>query len=117
MTTLEQSIFDKVVIHLRKQNAKSLDLITNACAFRGENGKKCAIGCLISDEEYTSDMESYGYLRLLEEAYPKLFVSTLDLNSKKLIGRLQRIHDLTNVESWEKGFENVVKEFNLTLPN
>lgn len=46
-----QEIFDKVVNHLRKQGHRSLSE-DGRCLYRGSNGDKCAIGCIISDEDY-----------------------------------------------------------------
>jgi hypothetical protein len=50
----KQEIFDTVVTHLRKQNTQSGK--GGNCFYRlGE--LKCAVGCLISDEDYSPDME------------------------------------------------------------
>jgi hypothetical protein len=50
-----QETFDKVCVHLLTQLQKSVFLDSNgsmACAYRGPNGLKCAVGCLIPDELY-----------------------------------------------------------------
>ena len=47
----EQEAFTKVRDHLLRQKEKCI--VNGLCAYRGENGLKCAIGALISDEDLT----------------------------------------------------------------
>jgi hypothetical protein len=60
----DQEIFDTVAKHLIAQGKQSLlpqvagDSEYNGCAYRGENGTKCAIGCLIPDELYNPIIEN-----------------------------------------------------------
>lgn len=51
----EQEVFDYVAKHLIKQGVKSVD--GPDCMYRGVNGTMCAVGCLISDEEYDIKMD------------------------------------------------------------
>lgn len=50
-----QSIFDKVVNHLAEQGRRSESL--GDCKYRSKEGLMCAVGCLISDEEYDIRMD------------------------------------------------------------
>ncbi len=51
MSMTSQEVFDKVVAHLRQQNAKSIKFLSNAqayegnpiCVYRGEEDRKCAV--------------------------------------------------------------------------
>lgn len=58
-----QEIFDTVVKHLAAQKVASKDKALNdghhydICAYRGDNGTSCAVGCLIKDEDYSPKME------------------------------------------------------------
>ena len=52
---------------LLKQGRKSVGSTENAvlmglgyCRYRGDHGRKCAIGLLIPDEEYSVHMEPFG---------------------------------------------------------
>lgn len=48
-----QEIFDTVSVHLLTQNEKSQESsFYSSCLYRGPNGTKCAVGCLIKDEFY-----------------------------------------------------------------
>lgn len=55
LTTAEE-IFDYVEAHLRNQGQRSMARSCN-CAYRGEKGRMCAVGCLIADDEYNLSME------------------------------------------------------------
>lgn len=52
-----QEAFDAVCEHLAQQKTQSLVLMEGHCAYRGDNGGKCAIGALIPDSEYNTTME------------------------------------------------------------
>lgn len=50
-----QETFNIVKEHLLKQQCRALG--RGGCAYRGAEGRKCAIGCLIPDDKYTPDLE------------------------------------------------------------
>lgn len=52
MSHCMQETFDLVVQHLANQKGIRSQNKNGACAYRGENGNKCAIGALIPDELY-----------------------------------------------------------------
>jgi hypothetical protein len=51
-----QEILDKVVEHFRAQGGPAVTK-RHTCAYRAEDGKKCAVGVLIPDSFYTPAME------------------------------------------------------------
>ena len=53
-----QAAFEHVAMHLLRQGKKSLRW--GHCAYRGDDGLKCAVGCLISDEDYDPAMDNEG---------------------------------------------------------
>ena len=73
----KQQIFDTVVKHLATQKVASVtnrniimddEVITvSVCAYRGLNGTKCAVGCLIKDEDYSLFMETVPVNRLVND--------------------------------------------------
>lgn len=103
-----QEVFDQVRDHLLKQMAKSLDRKKGGykCAYRGDNGLTCAAGCLIGDEEYTSEMEGMGWASLV-------YKFDITKNNSRLINELQMIHDATFPEYWELELEKLAKRYNL----
>ena len=68
----KQTIFDTVVNHLAAQGTQSMsggDPDTNreaGCAYRGDNGTKCAVGCLIPDDMYNPKMENATVVSLAQ---------------------------------------------------
>lgn len=111
-----QEVFDKVVKHLRAQGRKAVsDSMAATCRYRTEEGLKCAVGCLIPDNEYNPSFEGYsvGSLQAGGRASPKS-LARLD---RKLLLRMQAVHDHHVVPEWEHQFTEVAKEFNLTVPS
>lgn len=102
----DQEVFDQVKTHLLTQNQKAVNNY-GKCRYRfGE--LKCAAGCLIGDDEYRKEFDSYG------GSWP--FLCNQGLIPKEhmaLIVELQRIHDRHNVEWWPASLREVAKKFNL----
>lgn len=105
---VSQDLFTKVATHLLTQNARSLDE-TLIPAYRGLEGRTCAIGCLISDADYTLAMEAqcvtagvvWSALRFPEAL-------------KGLLSYLQSIHDMTPVADWPETLAAAALIYNLT---
>ena len=55
----KQKLFDFVAKSIIDQGRKSVNPL-DRCAYRGMGGCKCAIGLLISDEDYDSDLDTYS---------------------------------------------------------
>lgn len=112
MTMQNQEAFDKVVRHLFTQKVKSeLEDGGLYCAYRGNNGTKCAVGCLIPDDKYSFTMEMKTVLRLVDN-FPGILVG-YDL---RLLNRLQQTHDSCKVSEWETELRSLAVQFNLTFP-
>lgn len=59
------AISERIRDHLTKQ--KAVCSVVNeqgstSCRYRGENGRMCAVGCLISNEHYTGYLEGMGVM-------------------------------------------------------
>lgn len=54
-----QEAFDKVVDCLADQGGPSIDLSTGtpSCRYRGPDGRRCAVGCVLPDDKYDSSFE------------------------------------------------------------
>lgn len=62
-----QAIFDRVAKHLLRQGRRSWSTEAGGCAYRGNDGDKCAVGCLILDREYDEAMENRPVCELLDK--------------------------------------------------
>lgn len=81
----EQQIFDQVARHLLKQGQRAV-VEGGTCKYR-HNGLMCAAGCLISDDEYSENMDISGsWGRLVEAGW----VTT---EHADFVYALQKMHD------------------------
>lgn len=109
-----QEIFDTVVAHLRKQNSKAIDKGDYLCRYRDTEGRKCAVGCLIPDDDYSSDIEGKSIVHLIDGVYflPSYLRREFAANNQLLI-ELQDLHDQVPVINWENEFQNIAERFEL----
>ena len=54
---MKQEMYDVVCAHLAQQRCRSLRQGDEYCAYRGKNGRMCAVGCLIPDDLYDPSIE------------------------------------------------------------
>ena len=109
MTT--QEAFNTMVKHLRAQGVPSIDYRIG-CLYRGPNGLKCAVGCLISDEEYRPNMEMIKASVLIRDG----LISGLGEVNLDLLDDVQRLHDRSHPDQWEDGFRRIATDYKLELP-
>lgn len=87
-----QEIFDTVVTHLYTQGKQAADG-KNRCQYRTDAGLKCAVGCLIPDDQYDPAMEGATV-----DTLGSLLPSYLHPHMRLLI-ELQGVHDAPS--SWK----------------
>ncbi len=106
-----QEVFDQVATHLLTQNEVSSLTERNDegfCAYRGDNGLKCAAGCLIGEKEYSLGMEGRNWAGLIELG----LVPDVHAN---LIQDLQTVHDIVRGEQWREVLQEVAEDHDLTF--
>lgn len=97
-TITAQQLFDFVAWHLLEQGAPSLRTVVDeadgrlgniTCAYRGQEGRMCAVGCLLRDDEYVPNMEGRSARGLKDHGkLPVRLYPHIDL-----LMRLQILHD------------------------
>lgn len=105
-----QELFDMVAGHLLRQAKMSKNLAR--CLYRGPEGLKCAVGCLISDENYKVSLEG---LRI-HDTRPEVEKSlgrNLAYMEVCLLSRLQEIHDGAEVDRWPELLRETAMRGNL----
>ena len=107
-----QELFDIVYKHMMSQNARSVMGGYSTCAYRGEDGLKCAIGVLIPDEDYREDMERKGAENLLAKGACLHHLAA----HHRLISKLQGIHDEDPVEDWDRALREAAVALGLVCP-
>lgn len=115
----DQQFYDETINHLRRQKVKSIRRsmedeygVSTICAYRGDNGTTCAIGCHIPDELYDPSMEGSGINTLIKE-YPE--VATHLCENTELMSSLQLFHDRMshNTEVFEEEAERIAHVYHL----
>ncbi len=93
----KQEIFEKVVNHLLNQKVRSVSRFNGtsggSCAYRGQNNTSCAIGCLLTDEEYDPKMEFRTVQQLKEYSLLPTRYHDLPIG---FLQSLQSLHDRNN---------------------
>ena len=110
-----QAILNTVAAHLLKQGVKSLSPDAshdegNNCAYRSPEGLSCAVGCLISDDEYRSEMESKN-IDGLRDLLPERLRGHMEL-----LTSLQLIHDVHPVADWPRQLRELSESLDLEVP-
>lgn len=114
-TLTEQEAFDKVCLHLAAQKTRArlkADLfdsgLVERCAYRGNAGSKCAVGCLIPDEAYTRAFEGMPLSEIMEQVPT---IKGLDLD---FLVTLQAAHDGSlSLGSLKSALRNVAGKYDL----
>jgi len=115
MPTTKQSIFNRVVKHLLKQKVKSKR--GYYCAYRSEEGLKCAVGVLIPDRDYDPLMEGDVFTLIDCAVFYSYKIPKYFQKYSNFLHQLQGIHDYSDPEFWETRFQELAKEHNLTMPS
>ena len=115
--SLDQTIFDKVAAHLLAQGRPSLSDNELECAYRGENGLRCAVGYLIDDAHYRVYMEGRSVQddSVLRAVKSSLGLLHLPARTADLLGDLQHLHDLTPPDEWREGLKELARQYDLEL--
>jgi hypothetical protein len=111
LRTIEQytplEIIDYVTPLMLAQNARSWDADQDQCSYRGDGGLKCAIGHIMSDEEWNElDLyERYAGVTIIGELFdvPVLYWSMLQ--------KLQTIHDTVEPDEWEYSLADLRRSY------
>lgn len=111
-----QEIFNKVVTHLITQGKPAEDSV-GQCSYRTpdpEDRSKtlmCAVGCLLSDDEYSEDIEGWPVEDLIEEGFLGGYDPTL-------LSRLQVAHDnyFQSIQTLKNKLIEIAEEFSLKFP-
>jgi hypothetical protein len=108
----KQQVFDQIAGHLLTQSRKSHQSYNGCakfrCAYRGDEGLKCAIGALISDEEYKPTMETKSVASLAVEFFPS---PLLDKGVTDFLQTFQTIHDSWEVTDWKYKLSTIPQKY------
>ena len=121
-------VFNKVEAHLLAQGEKSMSGymgLSDVCAYRGEGGLKCAIGCLITDEVYHRSLEGHSFSPvkrggIIDKALIDSGITGISDIQALMLYDLQRLHDTNDTikpVNWEDELQKLrVKYFGIDTP-
>jgi hypothetical protein len=116
-TEQNQSDFDFVMKSMIEQGRPSLRVGphgTKQCAYRGENGTKCAAGFFIPDELYSEDLEGKS---LLADSVERL--ECFDGKGLSFLRTMQQAHDISSedpknfMEQFRNRMRNIAEYYEL----
>ena len=105
----EQQVFDTISTHLLRQKSRSELYTEKTCAYRSEDGKACAIGCLIPIEDYKPEYERSGWAQLLDD------YEDLPRRHENFLSILQSIHDAYDPSDWSNKLRFIAESNQLDL--
>ena len=126
-TKLQTELFHIVRTHLLTQNKKSVssigDVEDELCMYHGPDGLKCAIGCLITDENYSPNLEGTGiYDSTVSKAVTKSLLARgiikrayLGVKTIEFLRSLQTIHDAMVPNRWREDLNLFAKTRGIAL--
>jgi len=100
----KQTTFNRVAKHLLKQKKRSIGKMFGECAYYGDNGLRCAVGCLISKKHYTSEMEGCS----ADDSPVESFLKSKG-HDIYLCMDLQNIHDYYKPSLWKAKLKKLAK--------
>lgn len=91
-------VIKQIADHLAKQRDKSSQLSDEGqtfCAYRGLKGSMCAVGCLIPDELYNTELERKGIDSIMfeDEVLREHFKNLLGNEAGSILRAAQSYHD------------------------
>ncbi len=106
-----RQLFDFVKNHLLTQNEKSFSEVRGYCMYR-QGSLKCAIGCLISDEQYNGELENklLFVTSSVDEAVNNSIGRELTYDDRVILRKLQHIHDWNIPAIWATFLDDLEAE-------
>lgn len=97
-----QEMYSKAKAVINAQGGPSINFDTGQCMYRGPDGRKCAVGALIPDEEYSPAIEGAGIMgraaTYTGNAHTvPAFIREMPIEDLYFLQRLQQAHDQATV--------------------
>jgi hypothetical protein len=110
------AIIGFVTHKLLVQNKQSCSIFVghmgNGCAYRGDNGSKCAIGHLIADQNYDIDIEGLDLdSDIVWDCIQKSIGKIRSKNLEDLLWNLQTTHDESKPAEWPTKLDAIKNEW------
>lgn len=111
MNRTQQELFDVMWKGLKSQNwQQSVSTITAHCVYRGDEGRKCALGWLIPDDKYRPAFDD-PHKWVTEDVCKHIGLG----DHVSFLRHAQRTHDGSESDM-EQRFRDFAAHYNLTIP-
>lgn len=120
----KQELFDRVAAHLLTQRERCMDA-DGACAYRGHDGMRCAVGIFIQEDKYKPEFEGengasvlkacgYNTGTILGPLFGNPSLNSVTMNKLgRLVRQLQVTHDDYPLEDWKVQLASIARAFKL----
>lgn len=112
---ITQELFDTIYLGLQAQGwQRSFDAQRDLCMYRGPEGRKCAIGQAIPDDEYDRAMDDdvVGVFNCDDFHRQDMFLNL----TKDQFNELQWAHDNNEPDGMRAAFVNIAGKYGLKVP-
>ena len=109
----EQQAFDTAVVCLLKQAKQSLNASGDICCYRGAEGRRCAIGALITDAEYEDCAERIEGNSVKDLFDQEIATPSLQGIDQAFLTELQAVHDGYDPPHWPIQFARLAERYKL----
>lgn len=111
----KEEVFTEVSEHLIKQGARSVRVLNDRTvgAYYGNDGLRCAVGCLIEDYNYSEEIE--GKSLNCPSVQSALGEIADDEDIIGLLSELQEIHDNVPVNLWPQRLTDVANDWGFEM--
>lgn len=117
-----QSLFDRVATHLLTQEVRAWDTDNERCMYRDDDGRSCAVGCLIEESKYSYEIEGRSLsdgnssdTRRIIDAVEGSLGHNLNDDEVSLLTKLQHVHDAIDIDDWRRQLACVAESYGLSL--
>ena len=108
----KQQIFDKVSVHLVKQNQICEN--DDGCRYHGPDNLRCAIGCLIPKKHYRKKMEENTITNLFVSHKQAMTACGLSRRYLPMLNGLNMIHDENGPLQWRNELGRFAREYKVS---
>ena len=108
MTPTAQDVFDTAALGMLTQGAKSIATDGYQCVYRGENGRKCGAGFVLTDEE-AAKADANEVDAGIHAVCPPRLKKHVDLLSD-----IQSCHDGYGVREWPRRLRVIASKYQLS---
>lgn len=113
MRTKRQT-FNKIKKHLLEQGEPAVTE-SGHYLYHSKDGLKCAVGCLISEDDYERSFERFKEEHLIDHVGAKKLEKILNVKltseTTDMLNDLQSVHDNVQPKNWKRSLTRIEKRY------